>query len=54
MEIYLQTIADVWKDGVITPQDSDRMDHLREQFNISAEEHLRLEKQVRKEILKQK
>jgi hypothetical protein len=52
--IYLQAIVDGWKNGVITPQDSEKLDQLREQFQISAEEHLRLEKQVRKEILKQK
>jgi hypothetical protein len=52
--IYLQAIVDGWKNGVITPQDSEKLDQLREQFHISAEEHLRLEKQVRREILKQK
>ena len=52
--IYLQAIVDGWKGGVITPQDSEKLDQLREQFHIPAEEHLRLEKQVRREILKQK
>ena len=54
LEIYLQAIVDSWKSGSITPQDLDRLDILRERFNISAEEHLRLEKQVRQEVLRQR
>ncbi len=54
LEIYLQAIVDSWKSGSITPQDLDRLDILRERFKISAEEHLRLEKQVRQEILRQR
>jgi hypothetical protein len=50
--IYLQALVDGWKDGAITPEDSERLDMLREKFNISAEEHLRLERQVRRDILK--
>jgi len=53
LEIYLNAIVDCWKNGSLTPQDSDRLDALREKFKISAEEHMRLEKQVRQEILKQ-
>ena len=52
LEIYLHAIVDSWKNGSITPQDLDRLDVLREKFNISAEEHMRLEKQVRHEILR--
>ncbi len=52
--IYLQALVDGWKDGVITPEDSERLDMLREKFNISAEEHLRLERQVRRDILRHK
>ena len=54
LEIYLQAIVSGWKDGSITPEDSERLDMLREKFHISADEHLRLEKQVRREILKQR
>jgi hypothetical protein len=50
----LQAIVDSWKNGSITPQDFDRLDILREKFNISAETHMRLEKQVRQEILRQR
>ena len=54
LEIYLEAIVEGWKDGAITPEDSEKLDVLREKFSISAEEHLRLEKQVRREILKQR
>ena len=43
-----------WQDGHITPEDSERLDVMREKFQIGAEEHLRLEKQVRQEILRQR
>jgi hypothetical protein len=54
LEIYLYAIVDCWKNGSLTAQDLDRLDTLREKFNISAEEHMRLEKHVRQEILRQR
>jgi hypothetical protein len=54
IEIYLEAIVEGWRDGAITPEDSEKLDLLRENFKISADEHLRLEKQVRQEILKQR
>ena len=54
LEIYLEALVDGWRDGAISPEESERLDVLREAFGLSAEEHIRLERQVRHEILKQK
>lgn len=54
LEIYLEALVEGWRDGAITPQESERLDVLREAFGLTAEEHIRLERQVRHEILKQK
>ena len=54
LEVYLEALVDVWRDGVITPDDSERLERLRDRFRISADEHMRLEKQIRQDILKQR
>lgn len=54
LEIYYDAILDSWKDGSVSYEDSERLESLREIFGISADEHFRLEKQVRQELIKKK
>jgi hypothetical protein len=46
---YLGALREVWKDGLATPEEADYLEQLRRTLNVSAEEHLRLEAQIRKE-----
>jgi tetratricopeptide (TPR) repeat protein len=46
---YIAHLREVWEDGVVTPEESERLEALRKSLNISAEEHFKLEAQVRKE-----
>lgn len=54
LEIYYDAIVDSWKDGSISHEDSERLERLREIFGISADEHFRLEKKVRQELIKKR
>ncbi len=51
---YVGHLREVWKDGFVTPEDAERLEALRKSLNISAEEHLRLEAQIRKEMQEKK
>jgi hypothetical protein len=46
---YIAHLREVWEDGVVTPEESEKLEALRKSLNISAEEHFKLEAQVRKE-----
>ena len=46
---YLAALREVWKDGVVTPEEADHLEHLRKLLNVPAEEHLKLESQIRRE-----
>jgi uncharacterized protein YutE (UPF0331/DUF86 family) len=46
---YLAALREVWKDGVVTPEEADHLEHLRKLLNVPAEEHLKLESQLRRE-----
>lgn len=47
---YIGQLREAWKDGSITPAEAEKLEGLRKTLNISAEEHLKLEAQVRKEM----
>jgi Tellurite resistance protein TerB len=47
---YIAHLRDVWKDGVVTPEEAEKLESLRNALKISAEEHFKLEAQVRKEL----
>jgi hypothetical protein len=51
-EAYINALRTVWSDGVVTPEESDFLTSLREKLNIPADEHFRLEGQIRKEVKK--
>ncbi|MBW7888779.1 MAG: hypothetical protein H3C35_10550 [Bacteroidetes bacterium] len=51
-EAYINALRGVWKDSVVTPEESDFLNSLREKLGISAEEHFKLESQIRKELQK--
>ncbi len=51
-EAYLNALRSVWSDGVVTPEESDFLTSLREKLSIPADEHFKLEGQVRKELKK--
>lgn len=46
---YLAALREVWKDGVVTPEEADHLEYLRKLLNVPAEEHLKLESQIRRE-----
>jgi uncharacterized protein YutE (UPF0331/DUF86 family) len=46
---YLAALREVWKDGVVTPEEAEHLEHLRKLLNVPAEEHLKLESQIRRE-----
>ena len=47
---YIAHLREVWKDGVVTPEEAEKLEALRNALKISAEEHFKLEAQVRKEM----
>ena len=51
-EAYANALRSVWADGVVTPEESDFLTALREKLSIPADEHFKLEGQVRKELKK--
>ncbi|MFZ4619276.1 MAG: hypothetical protein ACOYNS_01850 [Bacteroidota bacterium] len=51
-EAYMNALRSVWSDGVVTPEESDFLTSLREKLSIPADEHFKLEGQVRKELKK--
>ncbi|MBP6672207.1 MAG: hypothetical protein KA247_03620 [Bacteroidetes bacterium] len=51
-EAYLNALRSVWSDGVVTPEESDFLTSLREKLSIPADEHFKLEGQIRKELKK--
>ena len=51
---YIAHLREVWKDGVVTPEEAETLEALRKTLNISAEEHFKLEGQVRKEMQSKK
>lgn len=51
-EAYANALRSVWKDSVVTPEESDFLNSLREKLGISAEEHFKFESQIRKELQK--
>lgn len=51
-DAYINALRSVWSDGVVTPDESDFLTTLREKLGIPADEHFRLEGQIRKEVKK--
>ena len=51
-DAYINALRTVWSDGVVTPEESDFLTSLREKLGIPADEHFRLEGQIRKEVKK--
>jgi hypothetical protein len=51
-EAYANALRTVWHDGFVTPEESDFLTSLREKLGVPAEEHFKLESQIRKEIKK--
>jgi predicted DsbA family dithiol-disulfide isomerase len=51
---YISQLREVWKDGLVTPEEAEILETLRKTLTISAEEHFRLEAQVRKEMQQKK
>ncbi|HTX19794.1 MAG TPA: TerB family tellurite resistance protein [Bacteroidota bacterium] len=51
---YIVNLREVWKDGVVTPEEAEKLEALRKILKISAEEHFRLEAQIRKEMQSKK
>jgi hypothetical protein len=51
---YIAHLREVWKDGLITPEEAEKLESLRKTLNISAEEHFKIEAQVRKEMQEKK
>jgi hypothetical protein len=51
-DAYINALRAVWSDGVVTPDESDFLTSLREKLGIPADEHFRLEGQIRKEVKK--
>lgn len=51
-EAYEGALRAVWSDGVVTPDESDFLQSLREKLGIPAEEHFKLESLIRKELKK--
>ena len=47
---YTAHLREVWKDGLVTPEEAETLEALRATLNISAEEHFKLEAQIRKEM----
>ncbi len=51
-EAYKNALRSVWLDGHVTPDESDFLTSLREKLGVPAEEHFKLESQIRKEVKK--
>jgi hypothetical protein len=51
-EAYMNALRNVWSDGVVTPEESDFLTSLRDKLGIPADEHFKLEGQIRKELKK--
>lgn len=46
-EAYKTLLSEIWKDGIITAEEQERIDEMRETFSISEDEHAALEQEVR-------
>jgi CheY-like chemotaxis protein len=46
-EAYKALLMEIWKDGLVSPDEQSRIDSMRETFAITAEEHAVIEKDVR-------
>ncbi len=51
-EAYITALRNVWSDDSVTPNESDFLTTLREKLGIPADEHFKLESQIRKELKK--
>ncbi len=51
-EAYANALRNVWHDGSVTPEESEFLTSLREKLGVPAEEHFKLESQIRKEVKK--
>lgn len=51
-DAYINALRAVWSDGLVRPEESDFLTSLREKLGIPAEEHFKLESQIRKEVKK--
>ncbi|MFA6540652.1 MAG: hypothetical protein WCT99_03545 [Bacteroidota bacterium] len=51
-ETYLNALRTVWHDGAVSTEESDYLQSLRDKLGLPAEEHFKLENQVRKELKK--
>lgn len=51
MDVYSQAITGMWQHGVGTTKDFEKLDLLREDLNISADDHMRIERQARRQAL---
>lgn len=49
---YINALRTVWSDGHVTPEESDFLQTLRDKLGIPADEHFKLESQIRKELKK--
>ena len=50
-EVYLEAMVEAWRNGAITPEESEHLALLRERLHISAEVHLKLDRKIRQIIL---
>jgi hypothetical protein len=51
-DAYINALRSVWSDGHVTPDESDFLQTLRDKLGIPADEHFKLESQIRKELKK--
>lgn len=49
-EAYKTLLGEIWKDGIISAEEQERIDAMRATFSISEEEHNALEQEVRTEL----
>jgi CheY-like chemotaxis protein len=49
-EAYKTLLGEIWKDGIITAEEQERIDAMRATFSISEDEHDSLEQEVRTEL----
>lgn len=47
LEVYEDALVKVWADGVVTEEEQEELDRLKEQLGVGSEEHERMEKEVR-------
>lgn len=48
---YEENLKKCWKNGSINQAEQEKLDQLRRELNISAEQHLELEQKVRRMVL---